>query len=191
MINYLHSLIFRPENGWDPVPEIHVNKYFKKQWNLGIDEDLLDKIEYMLGGLAGKKVLDLGGGPGQYSIAFARRNACVTWYDISNRYKVLVKDEAIRAKCSIKYKIGYMDEADKILNEQFDLVFNRICWNYAISDKTFAKTIFKLINPGGFAYIDTSHSLWGYKNLSLKSKLKTFLNNKLCFLIIITLTLRI
>src|SRR4051812_35635270 len=72
VINLLHSRLHRPESGWDPVPQGHVLEYGTHEWASGADARLLDELEQRIGGFAGKQVLDLGGGPGQYSVAFAK-----------------------------------------------------------------------------------------------------------------------
>ena len=87
MINQIHQALLRPEKGWDPVPASHAAVYAPFAWAHVRDEGVIDRIEDAMGRVAGKKVLDLGGGPGQYSVAFARRGANVTWHDVSAVYQ--------------------------------------------------------------------------------------------------------
>src|SRR6202008_834922 len=157
VINWLHSRLFRPENGWDPVPDHYSREYAHAAWRTGVDETVLDLIASWVGDLRGKSVLDLGGGPGQYSIAFAKRAALVTWHDVSNGYRRLAMDKAAEAGVQIRFSLGYMDEAPLLLREQFDVVFNRVSWNYGWGDASFARVIHSLVKPGGVGYIDTTH----------------------------------
>ena len=159
MINRLHSWFYRPEKGWDPVPQAHVIQYGSHEWSAGVQEALLDELEKRIGGFAGKEVLDLGGGPGHYTIAFAKRGARVTWYDVSKNYRDFVKEKAREAGVNVEFVLGYMDDGARVLNRQFDLVFNRICWSYCIDDSSFAAVVYSLIRPGGWAYIDTNKKI--------------------------------
>ena len=128
MFNRLHARLHRPENGWDPVPAAHAASYGAGEWSR-IDQALLDDLSQRIGGFAGKSVLDLGGGPGQYSAAIAQRGARVTWHDVSRTYLNMSKSraEALGLLENIKFSLGYLDEAPRLLGERFDFVFNRIC----------------------------------------------------------------
>lgn len=179
MINKLHARLYRPEMGWDPVPADHAQQYAEKEWR-HVDETVLDFIEANAGSLAGKEVLDLGAGPGHYTAALMRRGAAVTWYDISFRYQELAKLHiaATGIHGEIHYDLGYMDEAPERLGRQFDLVFNRIAWYYSFNDATFARTIVRLLRPGGWAYVDTHHSTT-LRHSTRTVRLQTWLNDNL------------
>ena len=179
MINRLHSWLHRPESGWDPVPGRHVLEYGAHQWSIGIDNRLLDELDERLGGFGGKQVLDLGGGPGQYAVAFAKRGAEVTWFDVSRRYRDFAEQKAREARVEMEFVLGYMDESCRILQRQFDLVFNRICWYYCISDFSFAAVIYRLLKPGGWAFIDTNHSGVGWDSASLGLRARIWMNDAL------------
>lgn len=179
MINYLHSLWRRPENGWDPVPYIHVQNYAERVWNEGVDEKVVLLLDEWIGGFAGKRVLDLGGGPGQWSIAFAKRGAHVTWHDISSGYRSFAENKANEHGVKVDFSVGYLDEARCVLEGEFDLVFNRVCWYYSQSDFSFAKTFYSLIKEGGVGYIDTHPSTWRRENIPLIALARTWLNDSL------------
>lgn len=177
MINWLHAQFHRPEKGWDPVPAVHGRNYADSEWKAGVREVLLEELECWAGGLKGKEILDLGGGPGHYSVAFAKRGAHVTWYDISHTYQQIARQKAEDNGVSLAYFLGYLDEAPRKLGICFDLVFNRICFNYGRSDESFSKVIFQLVKPGGVGYVDTTHSMWRRETLPLWSRLRTRLND--------------
>lgn len=153
MINSIHALFRRPDNGWDPIPEAYAEQYSSKEWEL-VNHSLVEEMDGLMGGLKGKTVLDLGGGPGQYSIAFARKGALVTWHDISKRYRDIAKAKAAESELNIEFSLGYMEEAER-LGRRFDFVFNRICWYYCKNDRAFARIVFGLVAPGGGCYIDS------------------------------------
>jgi len=154
MINSLHALLHRPEKGWDPVPLAHAEKYAAAEWEQ-VDMALLDKLEKWLNGFQGKRVLDLGGGPGHYSVAFAQRGAHVTWHDVSRNYWQIAQKQAASAKVQINFSLGYLEEAAKFIDRPFDVVFNRLCWYYCKNDRAFARLFYQLLKPGGAGYIDT------------------------------------
>jgi hypothetical protein len=80
--NYFHAILHRTEKGWDPVPAYHAKRYSDHQWSFGVQDDLIELLDCWIEGIKGKQILALGGGPRQYSIAFSKRGADVTWYDI-------------------------------------------------------------------------------------------------------------
>jgi 2-polyprenyl-3-methyl-5-hydroxy-6-metoxy-1,4-benzoquinol methylase len=178
MINRLHAKFHRPEKGWDPVPPAHAFTYGAGEWS-HIDYRLLDDLGERTGGFAGKSVLDLGGGPGQYTIAIAQRGARVTWHDVSRTYLDMSrrKAEALGLVDQITFSLGYLDEAPQRLNERFDLVFNRICWYYGFGDRSFSAVVYGLVKPGGFGYVDTTHSGYQRDQLSTTARLRTWLND--------------
>ena len=180
MINRIHAHLHRPEKGWDPVPAEHVRSYGEAEWR-AVDETLLDELGSWVGGYAGKRVLDLGGGPGQYSAAFARRGARVTWHDVSRRYLDMAKEKigAQGLDAQVHFSLGYLDEAPRLLFEPFDLVFNRICWNYGIGDASFADLVYRLARPGGWIYVDTHHSGARRGVASRSVRVRTWLNDQL------------
>jgi len=93
VINKIHARIYRPERGWDPVPADYAQQYAEAVWRQ-VDEAWLDVLARRIGGFEGKEVLDLGGGPGQYSVAFAKRGASVTWLDVSRNYMRIAQETA-------------------------------------------------------------------------------------------------
>lgn len=155
MINFLHGLLHRPARGWDPVPPEHARRYADLAWK-DLNPALVDDVERRLGGLRDKRVLDLGGGPGQYSITFARRGARVTWHDVSRAYLDIARQRAAQAGVQVEFSLGYLEDARRLARAPFDLVFCRICWNYCRNDRAFARLVYRLTRPGGAAYIDTN-----------------------------------
>jgi 2-polyprenyl-3-methyl-5-hydroxy-6-metoxy-1,4-benzoquinol methylase len=173
MINWLHALTHRPECGWDPVPAEHAVEYAHGQW-AALNEAPLDELESWVGGFAGKDVLDLGGGPGQFSVAMARRGARVTWHDVSANYREIVRARA--AGHAINYSLGYLEDAIRLGESAFDLVFNRICLNYSRRDRRFVQMIWKLLKPGGVGYVDTNNARFHHAELGSGARLRTWLN---------------
>ncbi len=151
-VNRLHMWCHRVEDGWDPIPLSYARDYSSLA-ETECDPCLVDRIEAQIGGFEGKRVLDLGGGPGQYSVLFAKRGARVTWHDVSRVYQKIASERAKDARVDLQFSLGYLDEAGGSCPEPFDLVFCRVCWCYSRSDRRFAKLIYSLLKPGGIGYI--------------------------------------
>jgi len=138
LINRLLSLFHRPENGWDPVPAEYAKRYGEVEWST-LNVGLVDQLERWIGGFKGKRVLDLGAGPGQYSVAFARRGAQVTWYDVSRNYQLIAQKRSAEAGVSLEFSLGYLEDAKRYVHNPFDLVFIRLAWYYCMNDLCFNK----------------------------------------------------
>ena len=55
----------------------------------------------------------------------------------------------------IQFSLGYLEDAPTA--SPFDLVFARLCWQYAANDRRFAAHLCRLLGPNGSAYVDTEH----------------------------------
>lgn len=155
MINQIARLFLRPSFGWDPVPRDWAGQYSDFEYK-NINYHLIDVLDSKVGGLDGKKILDLGGGPGQYSIEFSKRGANVIWHDISLNYLEIAKKNADSSGQKISYSLGYLDDVSCFPSEEFDFIFCRLCWYYCADDKQFASTIFRLLKSNGLAFIATN-----------------------------------
>jgi len=151
-INLVHSLLHRVEDGWDPITEVYARSYASFVSNG--DEALVDKLDGIVGGLKGRRVLDIGAGPGQYSVLFAKRGAHVAWYDVSREYERIARARAEKGGVSLTFSLGYLEEAKRLGTGSFDLVFCKGCWAYCRSDRRFANLIYSLIMPGGVGYVE-------------------------------------
>jgi 2-polyprenyl-3-methyl-5-hydroxy-6-metoxy-1,4-benzoquinol methylase len=151
--NFVHGLLHRVQEGWDPISPGYASEYDKLASD-GIDTILVNRLDSLAGGLAGKRVLDLGAGPGHYSVLFAKCGARVTWHDISREYESIARKHAAIHGVSLDFSLGYLEEARKFGRNSFDLVFCRVCWNYCRSDRAFGRLLYGLVNPGGIGYIE-------------------------------------
>lgn len=180
MINQLHALLHRPAAGWDPVPAAHARSYAEHEWQI-TDEALVDRLGQWIGGFQGKRVLDLGSGPGQYAVAFAMRGAHVVCHDVSRTYLDIARDKAQERGVGdrMAFSLGYLDHAGQLQPGPWDLVFNRLCWYYCFNDRSFAGMVFRLMRPGGRAYIDSTHAAYQHAQLGRSARLRTKLNQVL------------
>ena len=153
-INLIHSWLHRVEAGWDPIPGDYAEQYAEKAWNIYNSEELVEKLAIQAHGFEGKRVLDLGGGPGQYSVLFAKRGARVVWHDISRQYEKIAHARFAAAGVQVESSLGYLESARKFGPESFDLVFSRVSWMYCRSDRHFARLLHALVKRGGLGYIE-------------------------------------
>ncbi|MHB1150957.1 MAG: class I SAM-dependent methyltransferase [Eubacteriales bacterium] len=70
----------------------------------------------------GDRVLDIGGGPGRYSLYLAKRGCDVTLFDLSDANIEFAKRKAAEQGVIIKTVCGDARMADRLLNEQYDHV---------------------------------------------------------------------
>ncbi|TCC92725.1 class I SAM-dependent methyltransferase [Pedobacter hiemivivus] len=163
----LKSYFQRPEKGYDPVPLAYAAGYtdfeFKK-----IDTELVNKIGIFSDGFTNKTLLDLGGGPGQYSIEFAKQGAAVTWHDISKNYLDIASQKSKTEDVDIKFSLGYLESA----KGKYDILFNRICWYYCFNDYKFADLIVSLVNDGGYGYIIVNNENWLFSKIKKEKLVK-------------------
>ncbi len=182
MINYIHYLFHKPENGWDPVSKNYALEYSNNCYK-SIDYDLINEVTTFFCCIQNKSLVDLGAGPGQYSIEFTKLGANVTWHDVSKNYMEIAINKANDANVVIdKFILQYMDE----VNYKCDFIFSRVCFYYCINDKQFLKNILNCLNKNGKAFI-TLHNedFYKFKKLEtfkwnqVKTSILTFLNNSI------------
>jgi len=94
-------------------------------------------------------VLDIGGGPGRYSLYLAEKDCNVTLFDLSSENIKFAQERAAEYGLPIKTVTGDVREADKLVDEQFDHVLlmeenDRI---------TAVNAVLKLLKPNGILYI--------------------------------------
>lgn len=159
MINWLHSVLHDPSRGWDPISEEYANDY--ADHHASLDHSTVDRFSALAGGLAGKRVADLGSGPGQYAVEFARLGAKVTCIDVSHRYMAIAKSKMQSAGLEAEFIAGYMDHIDRLATRKFDAIFSNVCWYYCMNDLAFARTLVEALTPGGVIMIrvQTAESL--------------------------------
>ena len=174
--NRLHSLFHRVENGWDPISPVYADQY-DQLVSRELDKSLVTRLAALSGGLAQKRVLDLGGGPGHYSVLFSELGARVTWHDISREYQRLAQRRAEERGVTLEFSLGYLEDAAKFGENCFDLVFCRVCWYYSRSDRAFARLVHRLVKPGGLGYIECNTPAFA-RPKGIR-RLQSWLNNQL------------
>ena len=154
--------LYPVEKGYDPIEKSYAEDYTRKAWkqdyHSGKVKAVVDTVESKAGKLADKRVLDLGAGPGQFTMGLAQRGAQVTWHDPSREYQRLARE--LLHDVTIEFSIGYLEQASKFYNSPFDIVFCRVCWFYFVSDKRAVDLIVSLLKPGGVARVEVNSEDW-------------------------------
>ena len=71
---------------------------------------------------SGDKVLDIGGGPGRYSLYLAEKGCDVTLFDLSDANIIFAKERAAEQRLTIKTICGDACVADTLVNSRYDHV---------------------------------------------------------------------
>lgn len=107
--------------------------------------------------LEGKAVLDLGCGYGENCAEFKSRGASsVLGVDISEKMLAVAKEE----HPDIKFIHADMSDLSILfLNEKFDVVFSSLAVHYIEDFGAFAKSVYDLMNPGGYFIFSQEHPM--------------------------------
>jgi len=150
MINWLHSKFHNPNNGWDPVEASYTRAY-----GAGVvaNAQQIRQFEGALNGLYGKRVLDLGSGPGHFALEFARLGAQVTCLDVSRNYLEMARNAMQSSRLDAKFVLGYMDNINDLTSGGFDGIFSNVSWYYCFNDYEFAKRLLAALRVGGIVMV--------------------------------------
>ena len=152
IINSAYSFLLKKGFLKDPVSTCFADRYQNSR-DLDYAKTEVDRIELVAGPVRGRKVIDVGGGPGLVSIEMARRGADVTWYDVSKNYETLASSNMKEAGIVIKRVRGLIDEDFNKRLEKFDLVVCLVCWYYSDSDRKMASFLRSIVTDGGGLYV--------------------------------------
>lgn len=141
----------------DPVPAAHAAAYSAASYASQDNERELQAILGRLGGsIAGWRVLDLGGGPGQFSSLLAKAGGEVVWHDISPTYCDLAQRWCEKHNVRVEFQLGTLEDLGRYSDGSFNLVFSRVCWYYASKERHLYEQVRRILKPGGYAWIHTS-----------------------------------
>lgn len=173
MFNYIRAKFQNPNKGFDPISKQYAKKYFEDTYRLKgrIDKNLLTLLKKTID-IKGKRVVDLGAGPGQYTLLLAKEGAKVHYHDISHNFVKLAIEKADEEGYSFTHTIDYIDH----VKGPYDIIFNRGAFNYCFDDKKFVDILYTQLNHGGiyFGILVNENQVFSEKKASLFSK-KTFL----------------
>ena len=102
------------------------------------------------------KVLDIGGGPGRYSLYLAEKGSDVTLFDLSPENTRFAAEQAAEQNLSVKTITGDAREADKLITEKFDRVLLMGPMYHLLEENdriTAVNAALNLLKPGGIIFV--------------------------------------
>ena len=159
--------IEKNKDSWNQRTSYHIGSAFYDQENFIKGKSSLNDIElYLLGDIAGKKILHLQCHFGQDSISLARMGAKVTGVDLSDKAISEAKLIAKATNTNVAFICCDVYDLPAHLNESFDIVFTSygtITWLPDL-DK-WGKIISKYLVPGGkFVFVEFHPVVWMFDN---------------------------
>jgi len=114
--------------------------------------------------LQGKRVCDLGCGPGLYARAFADKGATVTGIDFSTNSIEYARRQASQREPDITYLVGdYLCDELPVDFDVVSLIYFDYCAIPSESRKVLLRRIGEMLEPGGYFVLDVS-SAAGFEN---------------------------
>lgn len=144
--------------------------------------DYVELLELAIGGLNGKKVLDVGCGTGLLSVKLAQKGAEVTGIDLSNDMLEVARNRAIDFSLSIEFNQLPMQQIAG--NPSFDAAVIAIdSLNYVCTEEEVLQTfkgIYSVLKNGGTLLFDV-HSTFKMDTIFLEGPF-TFDNQKIAYI---------
>jgi len=112
----------------------------------------------------GQTVLDIGGGPGRYSLYLAEKGCDVTLFDLSEENVAFARAKAIDMGLPLKAFPGDARKADKIIDGQYDHVLLMGPLYHLLEEKDRIRAVeaaLNLLNPGGILYVSFINNFAG------------------------------
>jgi ubiquinone/menaquinone biosynthesis C-methylase UbiE len=118
-----------------------------------------DKLQ-LIGDVRGKRVLEVGCGGGQCSIAFAKRGAVVTGVDLSDAQIAYARESAQREGVQATFHQCSAEDLSVITAASQDIAFSAYALQYVEHmDRCFAE-VARVLVPGGLWVYSLDHPFW-------------------------------
>ena len=104
----------------------------------------------------GERILDIGGGPGRYSIYYANKGCDVTLIDLSSENVKFALEKSKELNVNIKAISGDARDVDQLVEGKFDHIFIMGPMYHLLDERDRIKAInsaLSLLNDKGFVYI--------------------------------------
>lgn len=132
---------------WDPTSE------FKPLHD--INPLRLDHIERIVGGLAGKVVLDVGCGGGILTESMAERGATITGIDLSEKALKVAKLHLLESGAKVDYQLISAEDLAGSAPHSFDLVTCMELLEHVPDPRSTVQACASLVKPGGQVVFST------------------------------------
>lgn len=130
-------------------------KYDQKRWSsrVGqyIDQTQKDIVRAMLPDVSGRKILEIGGGTGRFSLLLAMLGGEITALDVSREMLNIIKRKAEEANLSEKISMVQADASQKIpfSNETFDFCIAINTLSHIKNPNNLLEEVHRVLKPKG------------------------------------------
>ena len=100
--------------------------------------------------VAGARVLDIGGGQGQFSLQLAKQGAHISLCDISAEMLTLAQDQFAADNLPLNCQLCSLQQADKVFPGQFDVVMNHAVLEWLEDPFAALPFLADKVKPGGW-----------------------------------------
>ena len=122
-----------------------------------------DKLK-LLGNVKGKKILELGCGGGQCSIAFAKQGARVTGIDLSEEQLKYARKLAEKENINVNFVHGSFQDLKKIKTSDYDIVFSAFAFQYSPDLNKLFRQINRVLKEKGIFVFSFDHPFYSIIN---------------------------
>ncbi len=162
--------INRIKEEWEGRSEGYLKEYNPIEIDYGPGVPNENKLN-IIGSVKNKKVLDLGCGGGQISIAFAKKGAKVTGIDLSDKHIEFAKKLAKKHKVKILFERGSFQKFPMIKSKSQDIVFSSWAFLYSPDLKQVFKEANRVLKNEGLFVFSQDHPFFhcfGNNDLEIK-----------------------
>lgn len=131
-----------------PVDAAHYGPFLPSEAELGL-----------LGDVAGLRILELGCGGGQCSIAFARQGASAVGIDLSDEQIAFARRLAVEQGVHVRFEQGDAADLSRFAAASFDLVFSAYALQYVPAIEQCLAEAARVLAPGGRLAFSLDHPL--------------------------------
>jgi ubiquinone/menaquinone biosynthesis C-methylase UbiE len=146
--SYDYDIPEQAEKAWDKL----ANWYSARKWGSYEFKIQLPAISDLLGNLRGKSLIDIGCGPGTYSVEFAKRGANVLGIDLSRKMLNNAGDSAKMADAKLT-----LQKADVRLIPYLDNSFDIAVIILTILNDRILEEAARVLKPGGLLLFSDTH----------------------------------
>lgn len=111
----------------------------------------------LLGDVRGQRILELGCGGGQCSIAFALQGAIATGIDLSDQQLAFARALAAQSGVQVSFQQGDAADLSRFADASFDLVFSAYAFGYVEDMARCLAGTARLLVPGGRLVFSLDH----------------------------------
>ena len=113
----------------------------------------------LLGHVRGKRILEVGCGGGQCSIAFAKQGALVTGVDLSDEQIAFARRLAAQEGVTVDFHQGPAEDLSPFPDQSYDLVFSAYAFHYVADMPRCLAECHRVLEPGGLLVFSLDHPM--------------------------------